>query len=205
MLQARAAVTRHNVLLAGAKIFEEQGFAAATIAQILQEAGVTKGAMYFHFDSKESLAQAIIEEQHNWQGDTGDQRELAVQRLIRQTFSFVHALQVDPLMRASIRLTLERSTFGTTDPSAYEGWLTVVRSLLEEADQHGELLRGVDVDAAAYVIAAAITGTQLFSEAFTGRRDLVDRVLALWEALLPGLVTMSTHKQLDLADAARTA
>ncbi|MFD6414028.1 TetR family transcriptional regulator, partial [Nocardia asteroides] len=52
MKQDRAIRTRRNILEAAAKIFEERGYQAATIAEILGAAGVTKGALYFHFSSK---------------------------------------------------------------------------------------------------------------------------------------------------------
>ncbi len=50
--QERAVRTRHAVVQAAAQVFAERGYAAATIAEILDRAGVTKGALYFHFDSK---------------------------------------------------------------------------------------------------------------------------------------------------------
>jgi len=55
--QERAVRTRRAVLEAAAAVFAERGYAAATIGEILARAQVTKGALYFHFDSKAALAQ----------------------------------------------------------------------------------------------------------------------------------------------------
>ena len=60
--QERAVRTRRAVLEAAAGVFAERGYAAATIAEILNRAGVTKGALYFHFDSKAALARGVLEE-----------------------------------------------------------------------------------------------------------------------------------------------
>ncbi|MEU1409958.1 helix-turn-helix domain-containing protein, partial [Streptomyces sp. NPDC005728] len=60
VLQERAVRTRRAILVAAAGVFAEVGFEAATIAEILQRAGVTKGALYFHFASKQELAQAVL-------------------------------------------------------------------------------------------------------------------------------------------------
>lgn len=61
--QDRAIRTRRAILEAAAIVFEKQGFQAATITDILKMAGVTKGALYFHFQSKEALAHGVLNEQ----------------------------------------------------------------------------------------------------------------------------------------------
>ncbi|MGQ4419832.1 TetR family transcriptional regulator, partial [Streptomyces sp. SAS_269] len=62
-LQERAIRTRRNILVAAADVFADVGYEAATISEILQRANVTKGALYFHFASKEQLAQAVLTDQ----------------------------------------------------------------------------------------------------------------------------------------------
>lgn len=56
--QDRSVRTRQTILSAAARVFEERGYQMATISEILTAAGVTKGALYFHFPSKEDLARA---------------------------------------------------------------------------------------------------------------------------------------------------
>jgi AcrR family transcriptional regulator len=47
--------TRENVLRAGLKVFSEKGFAATRLEDIAKEAGVTRGAIYWHFKDKLEL------------------------------------------------------------------------------------------------------------------------------------------------------
>jgi AcrR family transcriptional regulator len=185
--QARALQTRRTVIVAAAKVFERNGFAAATIAQILSEAGVTKGSLYFHFDSKESLARAIIDEQTDWREGQVEDRGSALERLIALSRRFAEALVDDPLVRASIRLTIERTALGEGVVAAYQGWLDAVTDLLHQAHDEGDLVATANVEATAYVITSAMTGMQLLSEAMTGREDLLARVDDFWRVLLPGL------------------
>ncbi|CAB4956402.1 unannotated protein [freshwater metagenome] len=201
MGQARAEATRTSVLMAAATVFERKGFAGSTISDILDEASVTKGALYFHFDSKESLAAAIIEQQADWREAHAPESRWAMQRIIDLSFRFVHALRLDPLVRASIRLTLERNTFRTDDPSPYEGWVSTVAQLFVEARDGGELHADVDPERAAAVAVAALTGTQLVSEALSGREDVVERVEDLWRLLLPGLVPARIRNRLTVGPA----
>lgn len=53
--QSYAAETRSAILRAGRDLFAEEGFAATSVNKIAEAAGVTKGALFHHFDSKEAL------------------------------------------------------------------------------------------------------------------------------------------------------
>lgn len=44
----------------GALLFAERGYAAVGLAEIVRAAGVTKGALYHHFGSKEGLFRAVL-------------------------------------------------------------------------------------------------------------------------------------------------
>ena len=62
VMQARAEATRHRILDSAVDLFDELGYGETGLADVLQRAGVSKGAFYYHFDSKEGIAAAIIEE-----------------------------------------------------------------------------------------------------------------------------------------------
>jgi AcrR family transcriptional regulator len=51
--------TRQALLDAALRLFSERGFHGATVKAIAQEAGVTKGAFYHHFESKEDVLRQI--------------------------------------------------------------------------------------------------------------------------------------------------
>ena len=58
--QIRKAETRIRLLDAARKVFAAHGYDAASVAQIAQEAGIAKGALYVHFDNKEALLRTIL-------------------------------------------------------------------------------------------------------------------------------------------------
>jgi len=64
--------TRERLLRAGFQEVYRTGFQSASIDTILAATNVTKGALYYHFDGKEDLGYAIVEEivaklpQDNW-------------------------------------------------------------------------------------------------------------------------------------------
>lgn len=57
-----AAVTRRNLLDAALTVFSQNGYAATTLEDVAKEAGVTRGAIYWHFGSKAELYTALITE-----------------------------------------------------------------------------------------------------------------------------------------------
>jgi AcrR family transcriptional regulator len=61
-LQARARATRETIIHAAVEIFEETGYGDTGLIDIINRAGVTKGAFYYHCSTKESVAAAIIAE-----------------------------------------------------------------------------------------------------------------------------------------------
>ncbi|MBE0690797.1 MAG: TetR family transcriptional regulator, partial [Anaerolineae bacterium] len=50
-----AELTRQAVLAAALKVFSRQGYAATRLEEIADEAGVTRGAIYWHFKNKADL------------------------------------------------------------------------------------------------------------------------------------------------------
>ncbi|WP_298219575.1 TetR/AcrR family transcriptional regulator [Halothiobacillus sp.] len=55
-------LTREKILQAAAAEIHRQGFQAASIAHILASTGLTKGALYHHFPSKQALGLAVVDE-----------------------------------------------------------------------------------------------------------------------------------------------
>lgn len=53
-------VRRNELLLLAADLFAERGYNATTVRDIADEAGILSGSLYHHFDSKESMIDAIL-------------------------------------------------------------------------------------------------------------------------------------------------
>lgn len=200
--QERAVRTRAIILKTAAEVFDEVGFSGANIREIAQRAGITQGAMYFHFGSKEALARAVMQAQPMTVLPHLVTRGL--QRLVDLTFVWSHRLREDVLLRAGVRLTGEQNSFGVHDPVPYQDWAQVMADCLREARATGELSDDVDIESMADFMVSACTGMQMYSQITSGRADLTDRVVAMWRHLLPTLCVKSTLTSVD-ASAARAA
>lgn len=52
--------TKEEILLTSLRLFAERGFAAVSTGMIAAELGITKGALYRHFENKQAIFDAII-------------------------------------------------------------------------------------------------------------------------------------------------
>ncbi|MFE6288127.1 ScbR family autoregulator-binding transcription factor [Streptomyces sp. NPDC057877] len=194
--QERAVRTRRAVLEAAAAVFAEHGYTAATVADILKTAGVTKGALYFHFDSKEALARGILELQTD---QVVPEREIKLQEMVDLAMSVACRLKEDPLLRAGARLSADpvgRGQYG----SAWPLWVGVLSEILTEAHRRGETLAHVVPTEVAEMVVSSFNGVQLFAQMESGLRDVEHRVSVLLKYVLPSVASPAVLMRLDVAE-----
>ncbi|MBN1372092.1 MAG: TetR/AcrR family transcriptional regulator [Anaerolineaceae bacterium] len=75
-MQARSEETRARLLSVAENLFAEQGFDATGVADICAAAGVSKGAFYHHFPTKQALFHALME---GWLAQLDQQMNAALQ------------------------------------------------------------------------------------------------------------------------------
>ncbi|MFI6392955.1 TetR/AcrR family transcriptional regulator [Nonomuraea sp. NPDC050547] len=58
----RGAATRDRVLTVARRLFAEQGYEGTSIETVLQETGLSRGALYHHYSGKDALFEAVLEQ-----------------------------------------------------------------------------------------------------------------------------------------------
>lgn len=134
-----AEVTRQNLLGAALKVFSRQGYAAARLEDVAEEAGVTRGAIYWHFKNKADLYNTLVAE-------TLGGIQSVVDRAVHQGGTFLEIQrrvmiyittlpEVDEVYRAVMELTILKTGY---EPELQEG----LRAKNEAARQVEEELAG---------------------------------------------------------------
>ncbi|MCS0638220.1 TetR/AcrR family transcriptional regulator [Streptomyces sp. LP05-1] len=196
--QERAVRTREAILRAAAEVFDETGYEGAGIARILAKAGVTQGAMYFHFASKAELARAVMLEQA---ADVSlPDHPAGLRQLVEVTLMLAEELRTNVLLRAGVRLAVDPSGPVHEDNSIYGWWAERFRLELQLAAEQGDVRPDVDAEEFAQTLVGAFTGTQILSQMTSGRADLPRRIVGLWRYLLPGIATPEGLSRVVLAD-----
>ncbi|OBK22045.1 spore coat protein CotS [Mycobacterium asiaticum] len=196
--QVRSEVTRRKILDAAIDVFSEVGYAAAGWGTIIERTGMTKGALYHHFDSKEALASDIIDEGAQvlltaFRSVCGSATP-ALENMIHGTFAIASVLSTDKTARASEQLIAALAGFNDAAARCCSGWVAEMAGQAREAIDEGDLREDVDPDLLSESIVGAMVGTRLLSIATSRSRsgeglleDLAVRLSQLWILLLPGI------------------
>jgi AcrR family transcriptional regulator len=193
--QVRSEATRRKILDAAIDVFGEVGYAAAAWGTIIERTGMTKGALYHHFDSKESLASAIIEEGADtllvaFRNVCGSSSP-ALENMIHGTFTVADVLRSDKVARAAEQLTFGLSGFNEAATQFCGGLLELMIAEARRASAEGDLRTDLDPAMVSESIIGAMLGTQLLSNAIPAMEangDLIGRTGKVWELLLAGIV-----------------
>ena len=198
--QARAIETRAAIIRGAAAAFEQRGYGSTSLAQVSAAAGVTKGALYFHFESKEALAVAIIDAQHEQSVGAGrlllDNDVPGLHALVSMSYELARQLRDDLIVSAGVRLTIEAVNFSTPVSAPYLDWMVACEEFLRRGIQDGDVNPTIDVSAAARFFTAAFTGVQVVSDVLTRRGDIDQRLSEMWALLLPGLIAPARWEKL---------
>jgi AcrR family transcriptional regulator len=194
--QERAIRTRKAILEAAAAVFEERGYEAATIAEILERAEVTKGALYFHFPSKEALAHGILEQAVTTEGI--HPQELKLQEILDIMLVLAARMPQEPTLRSIMRLSVDRASralVGTRWPE----WTRLMADLVSDAKARGEIHQHVDPVGTARLLVCTWTGVQIVTDGLPEEYDLTAEIAALLQLLVVGLAVPSVLARLEIS------
>ncbi|MFG2208542.1 ScbR family autoregulator-binding transcription factor [Streptomyces sp. NPDC048638] len=180
--QDRAIRTRQAILAAAAEKFAEHGFGGATIADILQRAGCTKGAFYFHFATKEQVAETLLDDL-DLDELTAPQKN-KIQEWVDVGMKSAHCLQHSQGFRAAMRL----ATGSTKDQfgSVWDEWARLVNRPLFEAKERNELRDDVQPAEHSESVMLILAGAAILGA--DGEGDELERVISNYYAhLLPSI------------------
>ncbi|MFE7560832.1 ScbR family autoregulator-binding transcription factor [Kitasatospora sp. NPDC057500] len=179
--QDRAARTRMLVLTAAAELFAARGFRHTSVKDVAERVEMTKGAVYFHFPTKEALAVAVVEQHYaRWPvllAKVTAEGHGPLATAVHMLEGAAVAFRDDIVVQAGARLQIERPQIDAELPTPYVDWTRLLATLLARAEAAGELHPEVSPQAAARSLVAAFFGTQHISDVLHDRVDIVER----WE------------------------
>jgi AcrR family transcriptional regulator len=139
--------TRQQLLRAALKHFADKGYAAASVQDIVDEAGLSKPALYYHFKDKAGLFQALVHEAHDeryriLRQAVADRAGIRAQleAVLDELFAYFHNNR--ELMRLSMSTMFAAPGEVPEDAAGMEKCLRnfeFVHSLIQCAQERGEL------------------------------------------------------------------
>ncbi|MFF2365193.1 TetR/AcrR family transcriptional regulator [Streptomyces sp. NPDC058122] len=182
-----------KILSAAHSLFEQRGYSALGVAEICKAAGVPKGSFYYFFDSKETLALAVLDE--HWAAERRDWERILhsdaepLERL-RQLFEATEATQqaAQDSCGAVVgcmfgNLSLEMSTQADAIrgrlQEIFEAQVELVEAVIIAARERGDVVVADTYDAAQAMV-AQLEGQVLFAKLYNSP----SRLNKLWPTCL---------------------
>jgi AcrR family transcriptional regulator len=176
-----------------ARRFAAVGYHATSLSDVVAGSGVTKGAMYFHFPNKESLADAVIAETDVvFAALLAEVEALGLdplETLIVQTEQVMDRVVHNPITRGGVRLLNDAAVSSRHGGEHYRFAEESVLTRMRAAAASGLLREGVAVVVMARQVATLMAGHHLICERSGTLDELKSRVAAMWQALLPLIAT----------------
>ncbi|MGJ7913879.1 TetR family transcriptional regulator [Massilia sp. LXY-6] len=151
-----AAATRDSILDAAEKLFVEQGVSRTTLQHIATEAGVTRGAIYWHFDDKGALFNAMMEratlpleaelqvlDQAESADPLSDLREYVL-AVLRRTVEDPAARRVFEIATLKVEFVDELDEVRCRRQHNLNQWMARAERRIKLAADHGLIGKGID-------------------------------------------------------------
>ncbi len=166
---SRGQESRLELLNVAIDCFARFGYQATSIDRIAREAGVTKGALYYHFKDKgELLFEAVKKRVGQWEHRVGDEVRpvaSAAERLRRVTQVCLDHATKSNHRRMIITLMVEALDTNAPLSAEFRAMMQRFRAFLkdvvETGQRRGEFRADVDAGVAAEVFAGAVMGAEI--------------------------------------------
>jgi TetR/AcrR family transcriptional regulator, transcriptional repressor for nem operon len=188
----RADVTRQQILAAAARQFAHRSYSQVSLDDILADAGVTKGAMYFHFRSKYALALAIIDEQSDIgrlaANEVLARRLSGLESVVDLLYLFASRDVSDEGARAAFNLLEGIGRAGGVQAKLLGQWVDSLAPILRRAIDEGDVMDHVNPETAGRLLVALYMGLRQTSDLVDPHKFFTD-LEGIWMLILPGLAT----------------
>lgn len=189
-IDRRADTTRQQILRAASRQFARKSYSLVSLDDILADAEVTKGAMYFHFRSKHALASAIIE--YRGAVARGAIDELLALKLsgLETLIDISYLIAVDDIGDEAARAGLNLlESIGRTDglqATVVGDWVSAFAAITRRAVHDGDILGHHEPQTIARLLVSMYLGLRQASNLAEPEPFLRDLEQS-WAVILPGI------------------
>jgi AcrR family transcriptional regulator len=188
--QARSLQTYERVLDAAAVEFAQHGYPNTNLQRVAERTGLTKGALYGHFASKEELAAALVERLdqavRTLAAGTGDTRTPALAKLRSLTFSLADRLHTDIRTTAALRLVMEEARASEEQPAVLSALRTYTVGLVRQAQHERDMAPELPTEPVADLLLVVLFGAH-YTASVMDWQELPARIREMWDILDPAL------------------
>ena len=159
--------TKEKITRAAAELFRRQGFAATSISDLVEAAGVKKGSLYFHFPGKDDLALEVLQQAEIEFMDFLDSALVGPTPAARLDNFFRRALEIhrgSGFVGGCLfgNTALEASDcnlrYACRVAEVFDRWTGKIRVVIAEAQVDGQIRKDLAADVLAQFVVASVEG-----------------------------------------------
>jgi AcrR family transcriptional regulator len=164
----RGSATRQHILAVATEEFLSHGYAGTSLSDLIRAAGITKGAFYHHFPSKEALAVEVVRARQDEETAAVVQASAGHERAVDQLRAAVQVAsdlkdQDKGEATSMQRLCAELSEDPRLAPQIAKicnTWIDAAAGLVAGAQIQGDIRADIDAHQAAEVLVATFLGAE---------------------------------------------
>lgn len=187
---SRADGTRQHILRAASREFAKRPYTIVSLEDIIASAGLTKGGLYFYFQSKNALAVAIIDEQLQIVREGISKRlgrRLSGLETLIETGYFIATLDIRSAeVRAALHLIEQIGRSGGLQAALFGEWSSAIEAMVAQGITDGDIVEGADPKAVSRLVMSIYMGLRQTVD-LDAPVDLLSSLEHAWSLMLPGL------------------
>jgi AcrR family transcriptional regulator len=194
--QLQSEQTRQQIIDTAARLFANRGYNGTSMSDLASAAGLTKGAFYHHFESKEALFFAVVQSvREKWEKAVGSevvQAQNAVEQIMILLSKHAQLLRREPtlcLVMHGLTAEMEETNPGFLKAlhSVYSDMIGFVEELIRNGQTQGQIRTDVNAQLMALNIVGLLRGVSCFALLTEMNLDCVQVIEALKPVLIDGL------------------
>jgi len=169
-------ITKEFIIEKAAVIFNKNGFAGASMSELMKETGLQKGGIYNHFKSKEEIVLAAFDyaiKKHNYAVYATYKEKKSALDKIKAIITFYKDYPLNPIIEGGCPIVNTAVDSDNTNPelklrvrNVLSGWIKNLTFLIEEGIKLGEFKQNIDANDISVFVVTTLQGGVVIARSF---------------------------------------
>lgn len=187
---SKGKITRDFIIEKAASIFNKNGFAGASLSELMKETGLQKGGIYNHFRNKEEIVLSAFDfaiKKHNYAVYAAYKDKKTAREKLHAIIKFYETYPLNPIIEGGCPIVNTAVDSDNTNPelklrvrNVLLGWIKNLKFIINEGQNNGEFKQNIQVDEIALYIVTALQGGVVVTRSFENEhymKIIIDQLL----------------------------
>lgn len=165
-------ITKNKIMNAAVKLIFQKGIESTSISDIVKEAGVAKGSIFFHFPDKQTLVSEALKQYENkffifleqsLTGDTPGERLINFFENVGKAHKEKNYAGGCIFGNTALEMADKNKIFTGIVSNVFKKWVRDLKDVIEEAIKTGEIRKDIRPDTLATTIVTTLEGGIMLS------------------------------------------